>query len=1516
MQLHDLKRIVEHAINSGELSLATSALDSDDVTTVSAGYLPDDTLHLTNATHTHDDRTHTVTVHGTGVDYPFNGLQTTIVFSFIDDQVAFVMTGTQDAAWKFSEALPLFRKTFLANLTFRSVAVVLRTNDDDGEPAEDPLSFRGDLDLASLSTWTALFPDVLTLNFSGPIGLQDNGSNLNSLQLSADPLTDIHLGLVSADLHLEIGVWIRHNPSWQTYSAVPYIELETDMMYTDHEERTHHLPVSARTWGPATEIRFAADLADPISTTVDALRNLIGDDFDPGSIALPDGFELPPVLELGNFYFDFNVQSRKVTTIGVDLKSGLTWEVFEIGRSGQNLTLEEITLSFRFRNPFDNLKTWLGISGDIGIGDAGTMSVALYYPDWSLQGALKDGTTLKLDELLATILGPGSAVPPLNVGVLGFELSSGNYLLDVQVDGAWPLVPDSILSMREVRFYLRQQSAATEVRMHGVFDVTGADVYMTANYPSGDVGWTFTGSTGPGQAISVNDLAGDLPYMYPGSDASLPDIVSTLTIKDLAIAFNTRTQDFRFTGATGFRLNANHADETSAADAQEVDFALSILLQHGADGLYRKEIGGELLFRLSDTQSLGFHVRFAQVSQDSQESSGASDNRFVAGYHDDNAEVVSIQSLVGLIAGSPPPALAGVNVFLKEALLAYDRPATGNAVAVFRAALGSRLNLSQLPLFGAVLPPDVSLELDLELTYAQDNLTNAEAAAFNALLPGSVAPLPLSTADGSLAIPAGAGIHSQLRMGDVFEPVDFAIQLADTGGSAEKITAEPLIRTTRSEDGTNNDGVHWKTLQKTFGPLYLNKIGMQYANRRIAVYLDATIAAGGLRLGLEGLGVGVSVAGLTSGADIEPRFYLQGVELAYEKGPLRIDGYLLHRRLADADEYAGAAVIVTESLGLAALASYYTPDSGAPSLFVYGVLEYPLGGPPFFFIEGLSAGFGYNRALRMPGIDDVASFPLVAEVIDGTAAAPSNRSDLAAKLDQLEAYVPRHTGQYFFTAGVKFNSFKIIDAFALLAVSFGQRYEIDVLGLATAVAPPPSPDGGDAHLPRLAEVQMALRARYAPDEGVLEFRAQLTTASYILSRDCHLTGGFAFYAWTADQANGARAGDFVQTLGGYHPAFEKPAHYPAVPRLGFLWRLNDALTLKGDLYFAFCAHALMAGGNLEAVWKSGHLKAWFLAGVDLLLNWKPYYYSGGAHVSIGATYQFKVFGSRKKVTFTTGAHLELWGPDFAGRLHVDYYVVSFTIRFGAPKRRPPAVDWHEFRASFLPGQYLSVAARAGLIGQDAASTGDAVQLGTLNPTECTLVIDSAIPTKKVFFNQQPQDLEPPDDFAVRPVRIPADQLNVSQHISVTRSGQTIGMFECTPIRKDMPAALWGEPLRDNSPDVNDGRFVSNLVTGLIIQPRSTAPGGGLAGYETTLPRQEGGVFAYAPFRSPHADDMIESPCNTIAEDIMQGDAATAGTTVHRRNEVLSALGLSANDIDLDASVAEMFFVPPRIVASP
>ena len=157
------------------------------------------------------------------------------------------------------------------------------------------------------------------------------------------------------------------------------------------------------------------------------------------------------------------------------------------------------------------------------------------------------------------------------------------------------------------------------------------------------------------------------------------------------------------------------------------------------------------------------------------------------------------------------------------------------------------------------------------------------------------------------------------------------------------------------------------------------------------------------------------------------------------------------------------------------------------------VVSIPLGGPPYFFVLGLAGGFGYNRDLIAPTIDEVDSFPLVAVATGGSAITKP-----ITMLGELENSVPPTIGAYWLAAGLRFNSFGLVNSFAMLYVLLNRGLEIGLLGIASMQLPPGSP---------LVSIEMALKVRFSTADGVFSVEAQLTDNSWLLDESCRLTGG-------------------------------------------------------------------------------------------------------------------------------------------------------------------------------------------------------------------------------------------------------------------------------------------------------------------------------------------------------------------------------------------------------------------------
>ena len=472
----------------------------------------------------------------------------------------------------------------------------------------------------------------------------------------------------------------------------------------------------------------------------------------------------------------------------------------------------------------------------------------------------------------------------------------------------------------------------------------------------------------------------------------------------------------------------------------------------------------------------------------------------------------------------------------------------------------SDIRLPDFPLISQfALPPEQTLKLAVQVAGANKNFEKDEVAALNALSPGAMK-LP----DGDIE---GLALAASLRLGQESRQLSLPIGLKKNGSTSDpgknpledSPASAPADGATASSahsaaQAVSDDGMQWVMIQKSFGPVHFERVGIAYHDNVLTGQLDAALSAGGLTIALDGLSVTSPLS------RFDPAFSLHGLGIDYRNGPLEIGGSFLKQAMREGENtytsFAGLAVLRTRQLSLSAIGSYALKD-GHPSLFIYAVLDYPLGGPSFFFVTGLAAGFGYNLGAKHSddrkgeGIPPDSGLQPRAEWEQrpkSQPAAPKEQQELLInRLSALEDYIPGSVGEQFRRSVSILPHSKKIDSFALLTVKFGKALEFDLLGISTL------------SVPKVAEAQLALKATFNPESGFLGVRAQLTPTSYILSDACHLTGGFAFYSWFKDQVTAPgkttiKGGDFVLTLGGYHPDYNPPAHYPRVPRLGFNWQ--------------------------------------------------------------------------------------------------------------------------------------------------------------------------------------------------------------------------------------------------------------------------------------------------------------------------------------------------------------------------
>jgi len=654
---------------------------------------------------------------------------------------------------------------------------------------------------------------------------------------------------------------------------------------------------------------------------------------------------------------------------------------------------------------------------------------------------------------------------------------------------------------------------------------------------------------------------------------------------------------------------------------------------------------------------------------------------------------------------------------------------------------------------------------------------------------------------------------------------NFSMQLFDKNGKAQDIVSIPL--------------------QRSFGPVALKDVGIgwQDKERLLLFQLNGGLNLNALKLDLDKLTVGVPVN--TPGDKSKYKLSLDGFGLGFKSGSVSMAGGFVKTESEDPEnpgtQYNGAVAIQAAKWGITAMGSFASIKD-QPSLFIFGVLDAILGGPPVFFVTALAVGFGYNRKIVMPAINQVQNFPFVKAAVN-----PKLFSDKSNDiLKQISEFVPPDLGQYWFAAGVKFTSFELLNSFALLAVQFGKKFEVDVLGLTTLQLPK---QYADVKLSPYVNAQMAIKATFEPEEGILAVQAQLSDNSYVIHPDCKITGGFAYYSWF----NGPHSGDFVVTLGGYNKNFDKEAypHYPDVPRLAFNWNVSSSIKFSGDAYFALTPSCVMAGGRLDLTYQEGDLQAWFKAVADFLISWKPFHYDIAIGITVGVSYRVNIAFIHKTITVELGVNVQMWGPKFGGQAEVRLWIISFTVDFGTGKTKVEGdhISWTDFYNYFLTGDEAKPEV-PGMGDANIGKTRDIISINTsaglkekyrakgieywiVDPGTFAFNTESLFPVTQIIFVNGPAAIEC-NEFGVKPLgSITLGKSDSEFKVTISKYEEKKEEFRALNIKdwvfeaepQNVPSAMYGTvaPGKENP----DAKMVRNITKGITFAappaPKVTGP---------------------------------------------------------------------------------------------
>lgn len=748
---------------------------------------------------------------------------------------------------------------------------------------------------------------------------------------------------------------------------------------------------------------------------------------------------------------------------------------------------------------------------------------------------------------------------------------------------------------------------------------------------------------------------------------------------------------------------------------------------------------------------------------------------------------------------------------------------------LFRLSFKLEFHLSGFPLIGKMLK-EIKFT-DGQLLAANKDWKNESIQQVNDLLEfigeGTSATPPKPIAQPEQASDT-AGLAQGISLGGTFqitEAIRFPLFL-NFGGSSEASTSgtsdENRDQVTQEQPGqqvekpkitpdeepptkavSKPDERSQSKVGKVISAVRIQKVGLIFEKGRLGLKITGGLALATFEFELIGLQVTVPQDVLSNPklliennpAEIL-EFSLDGFGAKIQKGTLSIMGAFMRIEHDTYEEYAGVIQVSLAKFSLAGMGSYAEFPNNVPkeerhtSLFLFVALGFPIPIHPSLLIEGMCLGFGIHRDFIPPKMDEILTYPLVQLSIT-----PPPPIEISELLNSIGQYFPPTADQYFVVAGIKFKAFGIVKTLAMLAVKFGREFEINLIGVSSIEFPPS------------LFIELGWQARFVPAAGYLFIGGQLTSRSYLLIPEVHITGGFAVAVWMGAEHHG----DFVVSVGGYHPQFNVPDHYPDhIPRLGISFELSP-LTIKGGVYFAVTPKCLMMGGFLEASLDQGWIEAYLKIHMDAIIYFEPFHYDIRMGVEAGVT---ATIGSGY-LSYDLNLHLNidvhLWGPEFSGTASIDVGPKTFELEFGegnTPKALP--LHWDEFEKKFL-------------------KTAD--KDGNLNPSVCTVSVTKGLLRKVKEGGIEYHVIDPKQVEVEMKSLVPlASENHPSLGITpmdVRHGGYTAQMtvrgiqnFDSDEIKDSVPSGIWGgKGLVQANIGSSDSGLVKDVMTGKKLIPK-------------------------------------------------------------------------------------------------
>lgn len=1052
----------------------------------------------------------------------------------------------------------------------------------------------------------------------------------------------------------------------------------------------------------------------------------------------PEGKKFPSLFDLAKVF----MPNPSLDTSGLPDNIGWDQSAFDAGITAVRAEINMSTPT--------SMKS-LVIDGTVTLFDL-DFALSFSLPNPTFHGYLCQNKSSSADDFIGKV-SSGAKLPgdfTIESMMVMADFGAKSYSFSIALGGQLEMGP---IVLEHLYASIAYQNSSAALSFGGRIAIDTVSISISADYS--DSSWNLSGGVIADDRLTAKNLLDFLAKIF-SIEIDAPESLSTLCLKELSVEYNTGTKNFTFICKGGMTLEGN-----------SVDAEIFVSMEQSETG-YTSKYSGKIVvegieFALSFIKADGKQLVLGSCQ--GKENESLSLNNIVSAFSDQASELI-------------PEALS---LNFKEVAFSWLKNET-ESTFLFGVGLDMSFDFSKLPVVGSELST-FSPKLDgLKIGIASKAVIQEDIDFIKEHKSDN--PFPANALNSGFFISANlqlSGTPQNLMLGSA-APSDTAKKSTDTSPAQGKVLAP----------ASDNKTAKMFNIDKHLGPVYIRRLGIGFDDSVLSIILDGSLTLSVFSMTLEGFSLGsrLDKFDLTVG--------LEGLAISCDLSSIKVAGSIRCVKSDDAKvtlALGGSLTITAAKWSFTAIASYIERKNEPPSFFAFLTVRVNIIIDPAFVITGLMGGFGIHRKLVIPTLDEVEFFPFfqfddepqnVLSVIEGRAAGKSGTTK--------EWLVPS-TGDFWMAFGLEFMSYGVFTGKLLLAVVFGKKLEITLIGK------------GDLILPKTGtpyvNIQVLLLAYFCPDDGIVTIEAKLASSSYLLSPDCHLTGGFAVCFWFGKHPN---AGEFVLTIGGYHPEFKVPAHYPKADRVGYNWVVSRNLLIKGEAYFALTPDCAMAGVSLEIQFHTGPFRAWFIARANFIVAWHPFSFRGKISVEIGMSLQISIFGFKSTISASLGASLDLWGPPTGGIVSVHILFFSIDIAFGAGSntgKRYDPLKYSEF-AELLPAkeEVITLGISKGLLDTIKVKNDTNEETWIVNPGSIVIFAKSAVPITECLL------LTPSTTtLSIRPMDIKNEVVSDFE-LSFTKeggSGLTIKeSFTVTEESTLVPASLWGDPLQEND------RFVQSL----------------------------------------------------------------------------------------------------------